>query len=124
MGGVPFIAFQQKHVRGESTGLRFGGFAYSTDVVELDDRSLTALQGVETWVVDCFQREPHCAHAWLERVLEWKRILEPKRIILTHMGPDMDWRWMLAALPAGVEPAGDGLSFNVPEPASLCAPAS
>lgn len=117
MGGHSFLPFQQKHGRGETTGLRFGSFAYSTDVVELDSYALAALKGVETWVVDCFQLEPHCAHAWLERVLEWKNILHPKRIILTHLGPDMDWRWMVETLPAGVEPAWDGLSFEVPEPA-------
>lgn len=113
MAGTRFSAFQQVHGRGYSTGLRYGNFAYSTDVVELGDHALAALSGVDTWVVDCFQYEAHCAHAWLERVLEWKRVLTPRRVILTHMGADMDWQTMLNTLPAGVEPAYDGMTFTV-----------
>lgn len=113
MAGHTFTIFQQGHGRIMSSGLRYGGFAYSTDAVELDDAALAALTGVETWVVDCFQREPHCAHAWLERVLEWQQILQPKRIILTHMGTDMDWQWMLDNLPDGIEPAWDGMTFAI-----------
>ena len=40
----------------ESLGLRIGGFGYSTDVVELDEAAFAALAGVDTWLVDCFQR--------------------------------------------------------------------
>lgn len=115
MAGYNFTAFQQGHGRGQSTGLRYGSFAYSTDVVELDAHALAALAGIETWVVDCFQHEPHCAHAWLERVLEWKQLLNPRRIILTHMGPDMDWQTLCNTLPAGVEPAWDGMTIILPE---------
>jgi phosphoribosyl 1,2-cyclic phosphate phosphodiesterase len=28
--------------------------------------------------------------------------------VLTHMGTDMDWAWLRANLPAGVEPGFDG----------------
>ncbi|OUI95698.1 hydrolase [Acetobacter indonesiensis] len=121
MAGYPFTIFPQQHGRVGSSGLRCGDFAYSTDVVELGPDALECLQGVDTWIVDCFQRKPHSAHAWLERVMEWKEILFPRRIILTHMGTDMDWRWMQANLPDGVEPAWDGMCFTLPDPEPVLA---
>lgn len=94
-------------------GLRVGGFAYSTDVAILDDQAFAALAGVDTWVVDCFQRKPHKTHANLERVLEWTDRLRPRRVVLTHMGHDVDWAWLRRRLPPHVEPAHDGLILEI-----------
>ena len=43
------------------------------------------------------------------------RRLRPRRMVLTHMGYDVDWAWLSAHLPPGVEPAHDGLILEVPE---------
>lgn len=116
MGGYRFSLFEQNHGRIASGGLRCGDFAYSTDVVDLPEASFDVLAGVDTWVVDCFQKQPHSAHAWLDRVLEWRERIQPRRTILTHLGPDMDWAWMRDTLPEGVESAWDGMSFTLPDP--------
>lgn len=105
--------FDQDHGYTRSMGLRIGNFAYSTDVVSLDDASLERLCGLDTWLVGCFQREEHRTHAWLGRVLEWVARVRPRRTVLTHMGPDMDWGWLERHLPAGIEPAHDGLILEV-----------
>ncbi len=107
--------FNQDHGFTESLGLRVGGFGYSTDVVELDDAAFAALEGVDTWLVDCFQRTPHRTHAHFERVLAWASRVGARRTVLTHMGSDLDWAWMLAHLPPGVEPAYDGLILDFPD---------
>ncbi|GBQ83080.1 metal-dependent hydrolase PhnP [Gluconacetobacter johannae DSM 13595] len=110
IAGLTLSLFEQIHGRTLSLGVRCGSLAYSTDVVELPEEAFAALEGVETWLVDCFQRAAaHSAHAWLERVLHWRARLRPRRVILTHMGGDMDWAWMQANLPEGVEPAFDGM---------------
>ncbi|CAP55745.1 MBL fold metallo-hydrolase [Gluconacetobacter diazotrophicus] len=110
VAGLHLRLFEQIHGRTLSLGVRCGTIAYSTDVVELLDEAFAALAGIETWVVDCFQRSAaHSAHAWLDRVLEWRARIAPRRVILTHMGPDMDWAWMRANLPDGVEAAFDGM---------------
>ena len=116
IGGYAFTLFEQNHGYVTSTGIRCGAFAYSTDVVELPEESVECLRGVHTWMVDCFQKTPHGAHAWLDRVLEWKALIQPERIILTHMGADMDWGWMQHNLPQGMEAAWDGMSFELPDP--------
>jgi phosphoribosyl 1,2-cyclic phosphate phosphodiesterase len=110
-GGVH--VFEQDHGFTKTLGLRVGGFGYSTDVFELDEPALAALAGVDTWVVGCFQRQPHRTHAPLGKVLDWVTQLRPRRTVLTHMGTDMDWAWLRANLPDGVEPGHDGQVLEV-----------
>ena len=111
--GMVVQLFEQTHGRSITLGLRVGKFGYSTDVVQLGRHALETLQGVDTWVVDCFQRAPHPAHADLEKVRAWSQSLGVRRTILTHMGTDMDWAWMTRHLPAGVEPAFDGMQISL-----------
>ncbi len=101
--------FEQDHHVMPTLGLRVGSFGYSTDVVRLDDAAFAALAGIDTWVVGCFQRTPHLTHAHVELVLEWRARLGVRRTILTHMGNDLDWGWLCATLPEGVEPGHDGM---------------
>ncbi len=106
--------FEQDHGFIPSLGLRIGRFAYSTDVVCLDDAAFAALQGVDTWVVGCFlRRGPHKTHADLPQVLEWAHKVGARRTVLTHMGTDMDWRWLVENLPHGVEPGHDGMVLKL-----------
>jgi phosphoribosyl 1,2-cyclic phosphate phosphodiesterase len=107
--------FDQVHGRVRSLGFRAGGFGYSTDASDLPDASLAALEGVDTWLVGCFQRDPHMAHADLAQVTAWARRIGARRTILTHMGTDLDWGWMQRNLPPGIEPAFDGMVIEVPE---------
>jgi phosphoribosyl 1,2-cyclic phosphate phosphodiesterase len=108
--------FSQDHGRLQTLGLRVGPFAYSTDVVRLDEAALEILTGVDTWVVGCFLRhEPHWTHANLPTVLGWVERLRPRRTVLTHMGTDMDWAWLRANLPDGVEAGYDGMVLEFSE---------
>ena len=107
--------FEQVHGRTRSLGLRVGDFAYSTDVGDLGPGAMSVLEGVDTWMVDAFQREPHTSHAHLEKAMAWARVLGVHRTILTHMGPDLDWGCLQSELPAGVEPAYDGLELSFPD---------
>ena len=63
VAGIPFVPFVQDHGFSTTLGFRIGGFAYSTDVVELDDAAFAALDGIELWIVDCLRREPHPTHS-------------------------------------------------------------
>ncbi len=111
--GIPVGLFDQDHAMVRTLGLRIGGFGYSTDVVALDERAFAVLEGVDTWVVGCFQRGPHRTHAPLAQVLRWVEWLRPRRAILTHMGTDLDWAWLRANLPPGVEAGYDGMVLEL-----------
>ncbi len=113
IAGLPIHTFDQDHHVMRTLGLRAGGFAYSTDVMRLGDAAMETLRGVDTWLVGCFQRQSHLTHAHVDLVLHWRERIGARRTVLTHMGNDMDWSWLKARLPAGVEPACDGQVLKV-----------
>jgi len=112
-GSISVMAFQQHHGGVDSLGFRIGPVAYSSDVVDLPEESFRLLEGVETWIVDALRLEPHGSHAHLEKTLSWIERVRPKRAILTNLHVTMDYRALTEMLPTGVEPAYDGLSFEV-----------
>ncbi|MBV8455373.1 MAG: MBL fold metallo-hydrolase, partial [Acetobacteraceae bacterium] len=115
VAGLRLRLFDQDHGFSHTLGLRIGPFAYSTDVVRLNEAAFTTLAGVDTWVVGCYQREPaHKTHAHLPVALDWAARVGARRTILTHMGVDMDWAWLKANLPPGVEPGFDGMVVDFP----------
>lgn len=108
-------SFVQDHGYSLTLGYRIGDFAYSTDVVRLDEAAFAALAGVKVWVVDC-QRiaPPHPVHAHLDLVLGWLDRVKPERAILTHMDQTMDYDAVCRILPESVEPAYDGMVIEIP----------
>ncbi len=113
--GLNVHVFEQDHHVVKTAGLRIGPFGYSTDVVRLNDAGFEALQGIDIWVVGCFQRTAHTTHAHVERVIEWAARVGARRTILTHMGPDLDWAWLTRRLPPSMEPGHDGMVLELPD---------
>lgn len=111
-GAIPVVTFDQDHGGVRSVGYRFGGVAYSSDVVGLDDAAFEALSGLDVWIVDALRRRPHPTHAHLDLALQWIERAKPKRAILTNMHIDLDYEQLRAELPPGVEPAYDGMTFE------------
>lgn len=112
--GVRVHPFLQDHGFSETLGFRIGAFAYSTDVLRLDETAFAVLAGVDTWVVDCTADAPHPVHAHLELALEWIARLRPRRAVLTHLSVAFDYEALQKRLPPGVEPAYDGLVLEIP----------
>lgn len=113
VAGVGVAPFDQDHGFTTSLGFRFGPFAYSTDLVSLDEAGFAALEGIETWVVDCYRRTPHPTHTHLAQTLEWIARVRPKRAILTHMDVQLDYETLRGELPGGVEPGYDGMTIEL-----------
>jgi phosphoribosyl 1,2-cyclic phosphate phosphodiesterase len=111
-GAIDVLPFEQTHGAITSYGFRFGRIAYSTDLNSLDEAAFAALEGVETWIIDALRYEPHPTHPHLALALEWIERVGPKRAILTHMTWEMDYETLCRELPAGVEPAYDGMVID------------
>jgi phosphoribosyl 1,2-cyclic phosphate phosphodiesterase len=111
-GAIPVVTFDQDHGAIRSVGYRFGDVAYSSDVVDLPPESMTALQGLDVFVVDALRYTPHPTHAHLAKALEWIETLKPARAILTNLHQDLDYAVLAAQLPPNVVPAFDGLTFE------------
>ncbi|HQS83440.1 MAG: hypothetical protein B7Y25_00770 [Alphaproteobacteria bacterium 16-39-46] len=110
---VTVIPFEQDHGFEISLGFRVQNFAYSTDVVQLNDQAFEALKGIDTWVVDCLRYEPNLTHAHLSLALSWIERVQPRRAILTHLNFEMDYEELSKKLPAHVEVAYDGMVFEI-----------
>ncbi|MFD3262528.1 MBL fold metallo-hydrolase [Phenylobacterium ferrooxidans] len=111
-GVIPVVTFDQDHGGVRSVGYRFGGVAYSSDVVNLDEAAFAALADLDVWIVDALRWTPHPTHAHVERTLEWVARLKPRHTVLTNMHIDLDYEDLKSKLPAGVEPGFDGLRFE------------
>lgn len=116
IGGIDIVPYAQDHGFGTtSTGYRIGNMAYSTDCVEMPDESLDKLEGLDLFIVDCLRFEPHMTHANFDKAMSWVELLRPKHTVLTHMNHMVDYDVIRARCPAGVEPAYDGLSIEIPD---------
>ncbi len=113
VGALEIMPFLQHHGPVFSLGYRIGPLAYSTDVKALPEESFAVLEGVRVWIVDALRYREHPTHACLDETLAWIARVRPERAILTHLNQDMDHATLAARLPAGVEPAHDGLTFEV-----------
>jgi phosphoribosyl 1,2-cyclic phosphate phosphodiesterase len=112
-GPIPVMTFDQDHGDIQSVGYRLGPVAYSSDVAGLPEASFEALKGVKVWIVDALRVTPHPSHAHLDMALEWIERVRPERAILTNLLFDLDYRTLERSLPAGVEPAYDGMRFEL-----------
>jgi phosphoribosyl 1,2-cyclic phosphate phosphodiesterase len=111
-GAISVLPVLQEHGDIASLGFRFGDVAYSCDVKALPPASITALAGLDVWIVDALRIAPHPSHMNLAEALVWIERLRPKRAILTHLHTVLDYEALRAQLPANVEPAYDGLQVS------------
>lgn len=112
-GPVEVLPVLQDHGDIVSLGFRFGNVAYSTDMKRLPPESLAAMEGLDIWIVDALRKAPHPSHLTLDESLQWIERMKPKRAILTDMHTDLDYQTLRRTLPAGIEPAFDGMQFEV-----------
>jgi phosphoribosyl 1,2-cyclic phosphate phosphodiesterase len=112
-GPITALPLLQKHGEIVSLGFRFGAFAYSCDLSDLQPESAAALGNLDVWVVDALRYTPHQSHFSLDDALAWIERLKPRRAILTNLHADLDYETLRKQLPSNVEPAYDGISVNV-----------
>ena len=111
------VGYDQDHGGVRAAGFRLGPVAYSPDVLSIPEASLDLLRGLDVFIVDALRDTPHPTHATVARALEWIEKLRPRRAILTNMHIDLDFSELAGRLPPGVEPAYDGMRFEVELPA-------
>ncbi len=114
VGDLEILPFNQDHGTCTSLGFRFGKFAYSIDVLRLDEMALKMLEGIDVWVVDAgaYKKEAQ-THATVEQVMTWIERIKPKMTYLTDLSTRMDYKTLCGELPPHVRPAYDGLVIDV-----------
>ena len=116
VGDITIQTFDQIHGAGQSMGFRIGDIGYSTDVSEMTDAGLNALNGIHTWIVDCGQyganEEDLTVHPNLERVLRWNETVQADKLYLTHLTPRTDYQTTNEETPDYIECSYDGLKLK------------
>lgn len=112
-GPIPVTAFVQNHGFSTTVGFRFGAAAYTTDVVELSETAFEILAGIDTWIIGTPVATAHPTHCDVGKALEWVERIRPRQAVLSHLGNGLDYAALAARLPAGVEPAYDGMVLTV-----------
>lgn len=94
-------------------GYLFGrGLGYISDCHVIPDATVERLKGVDTMVINCLRVREHPTHLNLERCLAYLARIAPRRAYLVHLCHDFTHEEWLKMLPAGVEPAYDGLELD------------
>ena len=74
--------------------------AYSCDLSGLPPDSVSALEGLDVWIIDALRDKPHPSHLSVSEALDWIESLKPKRAILTNLHTDLDYDELRSRLPA------------------------
>jgi phosphoribosyl 1,2-cyclic phosphate phosphodiesterase len=112
-GPITALPVLQAHGDIASLGFRFGAVGYSCDLSGMPEASAAAFAGLEVWIVDALRDRPHPSHFSVTDALAWIERLKPRRAILTNLHADLDYEELRRKLPPHVEPAFDGMSFEM-----------
>lgn len=107
------ISFQHNHGNIDCTTYRINNFSYSTDIKKFYEGSLDKLKNTNIWVIGCLRMDSHPNHASFDQIIEYINYVKPKKTYLTHLTGLMDYDELLKRCPNNVEPAYDGLEFEV-----------
>ncbi|MGA2312027.1 MAG: MBL fold metallo-hydrolase [Xanthobacteraceae bacterium] len=116
-GAITALPILQQHGDIASLGFRFGKLAYSCDLGGMPSASVAALADLDVWIVDALRYRPHPSHFSLDDALAWIERLKPRRAILTNLHADLDYEAVRKAVPPHVEPAYDGMTFEIADAA-------
>lgn len=116
--GLPVGPFQVRpfpveHGRDPTCGFRIdtgaSSLAYAPDCSRFPAEAHATVRGVGVMILDALRHKPHGSHLTVRESLQVLGRIGAPRSYLTHLGHDLDHATLAAELPAGVQPACDGL---------------
>lgn len=111
--GIPVIPIRAMHYKLPVLGFRFGDCAYVTDANYIPEDEFDKLKGLKIFVINTVKRGKHISHYSLSEAVEVAQRVGAERSFLTHLSHLLPKHNDFAAeLPAGIEPAYDGLKLN------------
>lgn len=102
------------HGRMNTYGFRCGALGVIVDGKRIPAAALAALEGIDTLVINAlWWGDPHPTHFNVEEAITAARSVGARRAYLTHLTHRLDYGELKAQLPAGIEPAYDGLAVEI-----------
>ena len=112
IAGFPVLPLEFEHGLTRVYGYRIGALAYLTDVKAVPAATLERLRGVRLLVISALFDRPHPTHLSIPEAVVVARAIGAERTLLTHLTHRYGHAELAARLPAGVEPACDGLAVS------------
>ncbi len=112
-GPIEALPIRVGHGDIDALGFRINDVAYLPDVKTIPDESVGAFSDLDIWIVDALRPTPHPSHFSLDEALAWIALMQPRHAVITNMHVHLDYQTLVGALPAGVEPAYDGMKLVV-----------
>lgn len=111
LAGMPVLPLEINHGPSRVFGYRIGPLAYLTDVKTVPDRTRRRLAGVRILVMSALLEQEHPTHQSIDEAVRFTQEMKPEQTYLTHLTHLHTHEELSARLPAGIEPAYDGLTI-------------
>ena len=114
ISGVPLLPLLFRHGYVDVFGYRFGEIAYVTDAKAVPEDLVARLRGVRYLVLNALWWREHPTHLSIGEAVEVARAVGAEQTYLTHLSHETGHAELAGQLPAGVAPAYDGLTLEIP----------
>lgn len=111
--GIDIVPIPIMHGKLPILGFRIGDLAYLTDISSLPDSSLPLLANLGTLIISCVRYRFHRTHLNIAGAKRLHRLIQPERTLMTHLTHYIAHKELIAALPADMTPAHDGLKVEI-----------
>lgn len=113
IGDVTLEAIAVPHGPTRVFGYRIGPMGYITDAKSIPAAALEQLRGVSVLTINALRQSSHPTHLSTSEAVEVARAVGARRTFFTHLTHESSHAALAAALPAGIEPAYDGLAITI-----------
>ncbi|HKV73932.1 MAG TPA: MBL fold metallo-hydrolase [Gemmatimonadales bacterium] len=113
VAGIKVLPLAFEHGQLSVMGYRFGDLAYITDAKMIGPAERERLRGLRLLVINALWWRPHPTHLSIDEAIATVRELGVERTLLTHLTHETGHAELAARLPAGIEPAYDGLTVEL-----------
>jgi phosphoribosyl 1,2-cyclic phosphate phosphodiesterase len=97
-----------------SLGFRYRDFVFTPDLEYIPNGTAKHIENASLWIVECDSIEnAHNGHIYLDLAMEWFKKYRPEKMVLNHLGTEIDYDRVSSKLPNGVELAFDGMVINL-----------
>jgi phosphoribosyl 1,2-cyclic phosphate phosphodiesterase len=114
VAGFRLVPLEVQHGDMRAYGFRVGALGYITDAKLIPHAVRAALRGASVLVLNAlWYGNPHPTHLNVEEAVEVARDIGAEHTYLTHLTHRLRHADLAASLPAGIEPAYDGLTIHI-----------
>ncbi len=115
INNLNFEVFQVPHHKLHPSAFRYKNFAYITDWEYLTEETISKLHNLDLLIIECNDGliQESKGHAYLDKVKEVTSIINPKKVILTHLSWRIDYDEFSKHLPLNFELAYDGMTLEI-----------